>query len=139
MFLIFFIIFKFFFKILNTLIEVEQIKKDPCPYYKNNNHYYINSIVLKKLVKCFHNYPLVYILLILSLYISDLYPIFHIQKYSIVNAIKDKKKMSCILPFILKLTMGPALLSSAEPGCNPFIIRGIIKMKKGTVKNAIME
>src|ERR1035437_4631433 len=67
MFLLFFIIFKFFFKILNTLIEVEQIKKDPCPYYKNNNHYYINSIVLKKLVKCFHNYPLVYILLILSL------------------------------------------------------------------------
>jgi cephalosporin hydroxylase len=56
-----------------------------------------------------------------------------------VKPIKERKKINCIFPFILKLTTGPELVSSAEPGCSPFIILGIINIKKGTVKKAITE
>jgi len=41
--------------------------------------------------------------------------------------------------FILKSTTGPAFVSSAEPGWSPLIMRGIMKMKKGTVIKAIIE
>ena len=44
-----------------------------------------------------------------------------------------------MLAFILKSITGPEFVSSAEPGCKPFIIRGIINTKKGTVKKAMME
>jgi len=33
---------------------------------------------------------------------------------------------------------GPELVSSAEPGCKPLIILGIIKIKNGTVRKAII-
>jgi hypothetical protein len=69
----------------------------------------------------------------------DLYPTFHIQRYKIVNPIKERKKISCILEFIWKSIIGPALGSSAEPGCKPFIILGITKIKNGTVIKAISE
>jgi len=64
---------------------------------------------------------------------------FHIQKYKIVNPISDRKNINSILEFILKFTTGPAFVSSADPGCSPFIIRGIIKIKNGTVTKAINE
>jgi hypothetical protein len=40
--------------------------------------------------------------------------------------------------FILKSITGPEFVSSAEPGCSPLIILGIIKTKKGTVRNAMI-
>ena len=47
--------------------------------------------------------------------------------------------MSCMLEFILKSTTGPEVVSSADPGCSPVIILGIINIKNGTVKKAIIE
>ena len=36
------------------------------------------------------------------------------------------------------LTTGPEFTSSVDPGCRPGMMRGMMKMKKGTVTNAMM-
>ena len=57
-----------------------------------------------------------------------------------VKPSKDKRKIINMFGGIFNWTTGPLPCGSpADPGCNPGISRGIIKIKNGTVTPAMME
>jgi hypothetical protein len=52
----------------------------------------------------------------------------------------EEKNMTRMLGDILNSTTGPAPSGSPfAPGCKPVMMRGMMKMKKGTVTAAMME